>query len=109
MPPQGYLVVRLSGVWYTYLSAMWEAYLSHLVCIQIGYSRAKSTEERSLNLEMVGKATRSVTQGNFNGILFFPGSLQRAGDVSRNSTVVYIHCLETDLKADSTTEVTTNV
>lgn len=90
--PQGYLLVRLSGMWYTYLYSMWKPYLSHLVCLQLGYYKAIKTDPRSLNLPVVTKAARSLDDGNND--LFNPWNyrVQRTD----NNTVVHIKCLEED-------------
>ncbi|KAK8396054.1 hypothetical protein O3P69_005266 [Scylla paramamosain] len=53
--PRGYLIVRLAGTWYTYIYSRWETYLSHLVCLQLGYLFAKDTTFRNTTCEAVGK------------------------------------------------------
>ncbi|XP_045623848.1 serine protease nudel isoform X2 [Procambarus clarkii] len=99
--PLGYLLVRLSGMWYTYLYSMWKPYLSHLVCLQLGYYRASSTDPRSLDINVVSKAARSlgVGGGDYRD-LFNPWnySLRRTD----NNTVVYITCAEKDPRGDDT-------
>lgn len=45
--PNGYLLVRLAGSWYTYTYNMWETYHSHLICLQLGYFMARDTSPRN--------------------------------------------------------------
>lgn len=40
--------MRLGGVWYTYATEVWDAYLSHLICLQLGYFMANVTEGREI-------------------------------------------------------------
>ncbi|XP_050696401.1 serine protease nudel-like isoform X2 [Eriocheir sinensis] len=46
--PSGYLLVKLAGTWYTYANEMWDVYLSHLICLQLGYFMANVTEAREI-------------------------------------------------------------
>nr|XP_045623846.1 serine protease nudel-like isoform X2 [Procambarus clarkii] len=96
--PRGYLLVRLSGMWYTYLYSRWKPYLSHLVCLQLGYYKASSTDPRSLDINVVSKAARSldVSRGDYRD-LFNPLNYSLRRTV--NNTVVYIMCSEKDPKS----------
>ncbi|XP_045107578.1 uncharacterized protein LOC123502520 [Portunus trituberculatus] len=53
--PRGYLIVRLAGAWYTFIYSRWETYLSHLICLQLGYLFAKDTTFRNTTCMAIGK------------------------------------------------------
>lgn len=55
---QGFLMVRVSGMWFTYDYASWEIYLSHLICLQLGYSQATETKVKRLKEEIILRAAR---------------------------------------------------
>lgn len=51
-------MVRVSGKWFTYDYASWESYLSHLICLQLGYLQAAETKVKRLMEEVILKAAR---------------------------------------------------
>ncbi|KAK8380055.1 hypothetical protein O3P69_016598 [Scylla paramamosain] len=54
--PSGFLMIRVSGKWFTYDYALWKSYLSHLICLQLGFSQAEETSVKFLSNDHVRRA-----------------------------------------------------
>lgn len=78
---QGYLMVRVFGKWFTYDYASWENYLSHLICLQLGYSQAAQTKVKRLTEETLLRATDGK------------GKAEGEGHVEKVMEVVWIQCI----------------
>ncbi|XP_066985715.1 serine protease nudel [Macrobrachium rosenbergii] len=90
--PEGYLTIRLKGRWYTFLYQSWERYLSHLVCLQLGYARAATTDERMVNTAMVGKARSVGYNETYFSKLLASDKLSKTSSFGVNRPIVYIVC-----------------
>ncbi|XP_068233011.1 serine protease nudel [Palaemon carinicauda] len=91
--PEGYLTIRLKGRWYTFLYQSWQKYLSHLVCLELGYARAATTDERMVNTGLVGKTARSSGYNEtYLGGILASAKLSKTTSFGVNHPIVYIVC-----------------
>lgn len=92
----GYLVIRLYGKWYTHPYTKWKSvqYLSHFVCLSLGYTKSHYTESRMLDLSGVGEAAARANDPNspfHSSLELNPETLRAKFD--HGMSVVYISCI----------------
>lgn len=74
---------------------MWKDYLSHLVCLKLGYYKAAETEYRYLDFDMMTKEGRMFSKEGILTPQIYMGQLSK--DVrDKKVPIVYIYCTEND-------------